>query len=188
VRVFALAAIAFASTNIDDIFVLIGFFSSRSLGRASVVAGQYLGIAALTVTAIACSLLTIALPDQYIRYLGILPMLIGAWHLTKRILKSDSEAASPSKGSAGGTVLSVATVTVANGSDNIAAYVPLFGHQPPSDIAVTCIVFGIMTGIWCAAGIGLLSYPRTGAVIRRWGDWIMPLVLIGLGAAILLGA
>src|SRR5215467_5839448 len=79
----ALAAVAFGSTNIDDIFVLIGFFSNHKLKRAPIVLGQYAGFTVLTVASLACSSLAIAIPDRYIHFLGVLPIGIGAWHLVK---------------------------------------------------------------------------------------------------------
>jgi cadmium resistance protein CadD (predicted permease) len=38
-----LAVLLFASTNVDDIFVLIAFFSDRAFRAREVVAGQLLG-------------------------------------------------------------------------------------------------------------------------------------------------
>lgn len=183
-KIIALAVVAFASTNIDDIFVLIGFFSNRALSRIAVIAGQYIGITALTGGSIACALLTFAIPDQYIRYLGVLPVVIGLWHLIKRF-RSEGEKGAPAVRAGAGTAFSVAAVTMANGADNIAAYVPLFGHQSAVSSAITCTIFALMTGAWCAAAVGLMAHPKVGAIIRRCGDWIMPVILIVLGLSIL---
>ena len=38
---------AFVSTNIDDLFLLVGFFSDRSFSRLHIFAGQILGMAAI---------------------------------------------------------------------------------------------------------------------------------------------
>jgi cadmium resistance protein CadD (predicted permease) len=46
---------AFASTNIDDIFVLLGFFSAPAFRTRHVVLGQYLGIGALVAVSLVCS-------------------------------------------------------------------------------------------------------------------------------------
>jgi cadmium resistance protein CadD (predicted permease) len=177
-RAAALAFVAFASTNIDDIFVLIGFFSNRALRRAPIVIGQYLGFIALTVASLACSLLAIAIPDPYIHFLAILPILIGVWHLAMAWRSSDEQKA------ATGAAFSVASVTIVNGTDNIAVYVPLFGRQPAQAILATCAVFAVMTGLWCGTALWLVNRPTLGAPIKRWGERLMPLVLIGLGVFI----
>jgi len=41
------AIVAFAATNIDDIFVLTLFFAQNHLKHWHIVAGQYLGLAGL---------------------------------------------------------------------------------------------------------------------------------------------
>lgn len=174
-----LATVAFASTNIDDIFVLIGFFSNRALRRTPIVIGQYLGFTALTLASLACSHLAIVIPDRFIHFLGILPILVGAWHLAKAWRPSEDHKA------ATGAAFSVASVTIANGADNIAVYMPLFGRQPALAILATCAVFTVMTGLWCGIALWLVIRPALGALIRRWGEGLMPLVLIGLGVFIL---
>ena len=44
VGLLGLAIIVFASTNVDDIFVLLGFFSDRKFRPRQGAIGQYLGI------------------------------------------------------------------------------------------------------------------------------------------------
>jgi cadmium resistance protein CadD (predicted permease) len=45
-----------------------------------------------------------------------------------------------------------------------------------------------MTGLWCAAGHTLVNNAIAGKHIRRYGDMLLPVVLIGLGAWTLRGA
>lgn len=183
------AVVAFASTNIDDIFVLLGFFANPKLKPGHVVVGQYLGIAALVAAALLGSLLTLAVPDRYIGFLGVLPILIGIWHLWSAWHSTDetNEVRKPSA-SALGTIFSAAAVTIANGGDNIAVYVPLFSRQSPTAILAICGVFAVMVAAWCIAAQWLVGHPALGAPIRRWGGRVMPLVLIALGAYILLSS
>lgn len=73
-----LAAIAttFAATNIDDI-VLLTLFFARRVPTYKVVAGQYLGFAAIILLSCVGLLLTVTIPHQWIRYLGMVPLLLG---------------------------------------------------------------------------------------------------------------
>ena len=41
-----LAVVAFTSTNIDDAFVLVGFFADKSFRTHEVIIGQYTGMSA----------------------------------------------------------------------------------------------------------------------------------------------
>jgi cadmium resistance protein CadD (predicted permease) len=84
-------------------------------------------------------------------------------------------------------VLTVATVTVANGGDNLSIYIPVFANAP-SAIPLYALVFAVMTGLWCLLSERLVNHPRAGALIRHYGDIALPFVLILLGLSLLSGA
>ena len=58
VALLGLAVALFASTNVDDLFVLLGFFSDPKFHARDIVVGQYAGIATLfgLSVAVSCSL------------------------------------------------------------------------------------------------------------------------------------
>ena len=72
---------AFVTTNIDDIFVLMLFFSSSKFHKFQVVVGQYLGIGLLVVIGALGSLLALVIAQQIIGLLGILlfPLELLGW-------------------------------------------------------------------------------------------------------------
>src|SRR6185436_3918512 len=104
--------IVFAATNVDDILVLLAFFSDSSFCVREVVLGQYLGIAALTAFSIALSLTALVVPRAYVGLLGLAPLGIGAWQLFHRASEAESEDKMLSSSRA--SVLAVAAATVAN--------------------------------------------------------------------------
>jgi cadmium resistance protein CadD (predicted permease) len=53
-----LAVALFVSTNIDDVFVLVGFFSDPKLRVHDIVIGQYIGLAGLFGVSVAASMLS----------------------------------------------------------------------------------------------------------------------------------
>ncbi|WP_437641699.1 hypothetical protein [Sorangium sp. So ce854] len=57
------SAVVFVSTNIDDILLLAAFFSDPAVTSRQVVAGQFLGMAALVAASVACALLAARVPD-----------------------------------------------------------------------------------------------------------------------------
>jgi cadmium resistance protein CadD (predicted permease) len=68
-----LAITAFASTNVDNAFVLLAFFADRTIDAKNVVIGQYLGMIVLTVTAAVLALVAASsLPSRYISLMGLL--------------------------------------------------------------------------------------------------------------------
>ncbi len=119
-----LAIVVFASTNIDDIFVLLGFFADSRLHRRNVGIGQYLGIGALVAVSIAASLVSLFLAPPLVGLLGVLPILLGVKKLFElhRAAEIETRAADPARGSSFGQIASVASVTVANGGDNLGIY------------------------------------------------------------------
>ena len=82
--------------------------------------------------------------------------------------------------------LTVASVTISNGGDNIGVYVPLFSKYNTTDqITVLAAVFTAMTALWCIVAYYLVNHPLLASRIRHTGNIIMPFVLIGLGIYIL---
>jgi cadmium resistance protein CadD (predicted permease) len=188
--VIAAAVAVFAGTNVDDIVVLtVLFLACRSAGCPKawqIWAGQYVGIAVLVIASGAAALGLMIVPDRWIGLLGLLPLAFGVWGLLKalRSLKANGQTAGRSVPVSGG-IVSVTTVTVANGADNIAAYTPMFRTIGVAGSLVTVGVFALMIAAWCAAGSWLGSHERVVALVERYGQWMVPAVFIGIGAAIL---
>src|SRR5690606_33976600 len=105
----ALGIAAFASTNIDDIFLLMMFFSNTRFKPLEVVIGQYLGVAVLAIVSLLAALATIAIPDQIVGLMGLVPIALGSMELRKG---GDEDA--PAEPNRMG-LLAVAAVTIANG-------------------------------------------------------------------------
>jgi len=186
----ALAIVVFASTNIDDVFVLLGFFADTHLHRRNVGIGQYLGISALVVVSIVASLVSLFLAPPLVGLLGVLPILIGVKKLfeLRRASAIETRADDSARSGAFGQIASVTVVTVANGGDNLGIYAPLFATQSATEVAVMVIVFAMMTALWIAVACRLVSHPTLGAPIRRYGHSAVPFVLMGLGVYVLYDA
>ncbi|WP_211177349.1 cadmium resistance transporter [Pseudonocardia acidicola] len=178
----------FAVTNIDDI-VLLALFFGRVPGRAAagrIVLGQYLGFAAILLIAAAGSLGATLLPDPVRPYLGLAPIALGlragwqAWRERRGTGDTDDESVPTGPG-----VLTVAGVTVAGGADNLGVYIPVFSAEGPGRTVLYAVVFLVLVGIWCAVGRGLATRPVIARSLSRWGHVVVPVVLIGVGLAIL---
>lgn len=79
----------------------------------------------------------------------------------------------------------VACVAVANGSDNLAVYVPLYASHSHSEGAFISLVFIVMIGLWCAGAVWLVEHPLLGAPIRRYGTALLPLILVMIGLSVI---
>jgi cadmium resistance protein CadD (predicted permease) len=81
-----------------------------------------------------------------------------------------------------GGVAGVATLTVVDGSDNLAAYTPVFATADAGRVALTLAVFVVGVAVWCVAGALLTRHHRITDTLARYGRWILPaaFILIGL--------
>jgi cadmium resistance protein CadD (predicted permease) len=163
----------FASTNTDDLFVLVGFFSDRSFSRRRVIVGQILGIAAIVAISLAAASVALAISPQRVGFLGLAPIAIGIGKL-RRLGKSNV-----GRQATAGGVIQVAA------ADNIGVYTPIFASQRPLETAGTVAIFAVLTLAWCFAALWLASHAALGGPIQRFGRVLLPFVLIGLGGLIL---
>lgn len=180
------AAIMFAGTNIDDAVALIAFnVAGRNTGlptQRQIWIGQYLGMAVIVAVSGAAALGLRALPGEWVRFLGLVPMLLGIHFLVKAIRGRAGGDAPP--GTAAGQ-WSAFAATVACGGDNVAVYTPEFRIMGPQALLLTLAVFTAGTALWCLAGQQLVSRPRVTPVLRAVGTWLVPVLFIGLGLGIL---
>lgn len=199
-QVVATAVSAFTASNVDDILLLLLFFSAPGNRQSpwQVVAGQYFGFALLVATSLIGFVGGQLLPLPWIGTLGLLPISLGVSQIID-ILGDSDDADSPSappepsmpswwlqRNLPLAQMAAVAGVTVANGGDNIGLYLPLFARCSGPELVVTLAVFALMVGLWCAAAWLLLQTPAVADMVQRLAQPIVPFVLIGLGLLILL--
>ena len=162
------AALAFAGTNTDDIFILMILYAQAEDGRGtmSVTAGQFLGLGILTAASMLAALGTQLFLAEYVHLLGLVPLALGIralplWHR--------EEEKGEAKHYAGRQISAVSTalITAANGADNLGVYIAL------------------MTALWCRLGSSAADHPYVRKVLVRYKHIIVPAVLIVLGLLIL---
>jgi cadmium resistance transport/sequestration family protein len=185
---------AFTATNLDDILILLLFFSQVNavFRRRHIVFGQFLGFTALVLASLPGFFGRLIFPPDWIGMLGLLPIAIGLSRLLNPET-DDSEAEAELEQSENSffssflspQTYSVAAVTVANGGDNIGIYVPLFASNTLESLAVILAVFFAMVGVWCYAAYRLIQMRAIADTLTRYGNQLVPFVLIGLGMAIL---
>lgn len=186
------AIIAFTATNIDDIIILLLFFSQIDLNfrRRHIVVGQYLGFILLIIASLPGFFGGLIVSPEWIGLLGLLPIAIGIKQLVTREQETTEIQTITAEKSVFLSVLSpqtyqVAAVTIANGGDNISIYIPLFAGKTPFGLLVILSVFLFMVGVWCAVAYLLTRQPTIAYVLTRYGKKVVPFVLIGLGLFIM---
>lgn len=193
---------SFAATNIDDIVVLMLLFSTvnQSFRPQHIVAGQYLGFACLIAASLPGFLGGLIIAREWLGLLGFVPIAIGVHHLLHAeadpsIQTISHQLATKQSSSSVGSALAhlltpqtykVAGITIANGGDNIAIYVPLFANSSFVQLGILLATFFSLIAVWCGIAYYLTCHPAIARNLTRYGHRVVPFVLIGLGLFMLL--
>ncbi len=187
VVVAATAAVAFVGTNTDDFVTLllltVGIKADRHTWTA-IISGQYLGFCVLLIPAVAGAVLFSLVNARLVGLLGILPIALGIRGLT--VLVRRPAAGGPPDAALGG-VLAVAVLTIANGGDNLAVYIPLYRDLRPGDMITTTATFLVMLGALCVLALGLGRFAQFVPGAVRVCRWATPLVYLAIGVLLLAG-
>lgn len=181
------SVIAFAFTNLDDIFILILFYGNKKFRHNEILTGQFLGIISLIAISLAGSLAGLFIDPAYIGLLGLVPIYLGAKGIIG-LIRNKNENDEPTvqhTDERKNNVLTVAGVTIANGGDNIGIYIPLFATLNWTNKAAMVTVFLVMTFLWCLSAKYLTKHSYVAKAIDKYGHFITPFVLVLLGLYIL---
>jgi cadmium resistance protein CadD (predicted permease) len=181
------AVVLFAVTNVDDMVVLSLYYGrarAEGHGAVAITVGRYVGFLVILAVSVAGALGEGLLPDGAIRFIGVVPILIGvragwlAWR--SRDKPAEKETVEPPR------VMTVAGITLANGGDNVGVYIPAFATVSHGVLVGYSVVFLVMVAIWCLAAHALTGHAGVARWIGRWGHIIYPIALIAIGAHILI--
>lgn len=185
------AIAAFIATNLDDILILTILFTqvNKLFRRRHIVIGQYLGFSLLILASLTGFLGSFFVPIHWIRFLGLVPVVLGIVNIFQGEEEEDNNIETVLETSKSSPLISwlspqtcgVAALTIANGSDNIGIYVPLFASSSLSNLVTIVSVFLILVGVWCFTAHQLTNLPAIANLITSHGSHFVPCVLIGLG-------
>ncbi|OCQ99055.1 transporter [Nostoc sp. MBR 210] len=188
--------VAFISTNIDDIAILLMLFSQiNSYFRPQhIFFGQYLGFIVLLVLSLSGLFGGFVLGANWISLLGLIPIAIGMSSLINQEDDSIEELVEETMPASEGLVTSfispqtytVAAVTIANGGDNVSVYVPLFASSNLTSFWIIIGIFFLLLGVLCYSAYKLTNQPAIAHTLNRYVNHIVPFILIGLGSFIIL--
>ena len=173
------SVIAYVSTNIDDIFVIMILLAQAAKGtKGRLIAGHFLGVGILTVISMLGAFGLQNLPLKYVGILGLVPIGLG---IKTWFDRNDEAVEAKAVG-----LLSMAMITVGNGADNIGVYIPLFTGFSSAERLGAVIVFAVTTALWVFLANTLAEFPRVKSVIEKYKTIAIPVVFIALGVFIIL--
>jgi cadmium resistance protein CadD (predicted permease) len=175
----------YATTNIDNLVVLTAFSADRSYRTGQVTAGAYLGLIVIVALSAAVAAAASNAPRSEIGLLGFVPLVLGAVKLAALLRGRPPPPPDTDAGGGRHRPFVVAAVTVGSGSDNVAAYVPVFASRSLGDVVLIVVVFLVAAGVWCAAAIAVARAPWTRRALDRFSHVLVPVVYVALGVSIL---
>lgn len=190
------ALVLFVATNIDHLALLTLWFvhgQNRPGTTARICAGQYVGFGViLAVTIVLSAISGLVIPQEYLRFLGLIPLALGIkaaiGEIRERLSAEEDDDEDEGEAQLKGKKVSVgavALVTMANGGDEVAAYLPVFALSTWWQIALFCAVFLALAGVLLALARFITGRMGLAEVLERFEAIIFPSVLILLGVLIL---
>ncbi len=177
------AVVLFAGTNVDDIVMLTALnISSQTAGRPlhwHIWAGQYAGFSVLVAVSLAAAAGLALVPERWLWPLGLLPLGLGLARLATAVRAGRSGRYVPPTVVTGLT--GVTGLTIANGGDNVSAYIPVFRTSSADAIAVILAVFAAGVAVYCLASSRFAAHRAVTQAVQRWGQWAVPVVFIVIG-------
>jgi len=184
----SLAAVSYVSTNLDNLVVLSAYGAKP--GTRPFFVKLIFVFVCVTVLLISLALARAAdtLPTVDLRYLGLLPITLGAWQLVQLMMgRGADKSGEPDKtpGPIGFAAYSgFALVLLANSSDSVGIMTPLFADLKPMFV-LTCFVAAVTTATLMASLANYLArHPATRTFVEKTGKWVLPFLLIGIGLLI----
>ena len=199
------AILSFLSTNVDDLILLMilsGQAGINKVKKRHIWAGQYLAIGSITALGMIGALALGLLPDgfeAYLRYMGILPILIAAWHILQIFLqnreKHRTQLHARLKKAPNHTENTVGKVGIAQvffllfsaGVDNAGVYIPVFSKMNTVGRLTALAVFFVLTGALCWFAMKLANNKVFETAMKKYETVLVPIVLALIGLAMLVG-
>lgn len=173
-----LAFVTYASTNLDNLLLLSGLAAGRA-DRRPIVYGFIAATLAMATIAVAFVLLSYLLAPGVIRYLGFVPIALGARMLISQPA-DEAKHAPVSLTSAG-----VALVLLANSIDTIASFGPLFAESEELAVAGLLAGLALTAGLWLMLVLRLSGSPALGGTTAGRLQRLTPFIMIAVGLYIL---
>ena len=178
------SVVAYISTNIDDLFVIMILLAQAAKGaKGKLIADHFLGFGIVTAISMLGAFGLQNLPLKYVGILGLVPIGLGikAWLDHKKGADDDD-----APGAQGVSLLSMAMITVGNGADNVGVYIPLFTGFTGAERVGAVVVVAVMTALWVFLANSLAEFPKVKSMIGKYKPVMIPVAFILLGVYIIM--
>lgn len=178
----AVSAIAFVSTNIDNLLMLSALLALSAVRPLPVVAGFLLATLVVILAALLIARLGDLVDTRYVGLLGLIPIALGLRGLLA-LLRKKAGPATPQSTSPG--MWRTAALILPMSGDSVAVYVPLLADTRPGLDAVASVTLLVSAVVLAGTARVLVSHPTLGSRVGWLGARLMPWLMIGVGIYVL---
>lgn len=178
---------AFIATNLDNLLLLVAMYARYAERPGTVTAGYVFGMLLICLAALLLGETGDYIPLDWLGLLGLVPMTLGILALWKLFRRSAAETAdSFGESDSRRTIFSLlASTQLSNGADTIITFTILFAESgDPADYLLVP-TFLAMIGVFAGLAYYSVKQAKLGQVLRRYGQYVTPFILILVGFYIL---
>jgi cadmium resistance protein CadD (predicted permease) len=179
---------AFVSTNLDNLVVLSAYGAKPGYRSLPIKLTFVFVCLLVLVVSLALSRAAGVLPADKIRFLGLIPMGLGACQIVRLVLAADGLPSPEILPSAQGisAYLGFALVLLANSSDSVSVMTPLM-----ADLKPVFVLAGFVAALLAAIAMSALAHvlalhPASKIHLETFAKWVLPFLLVGIGLLILI--
>ena len=182
-----LVVTTFAVTNLDNLIILV-FLLGQSKGERHHVLIGFIASVILVVAASSIGILigTMLIPN-IVGYLGIAPLVIGAYLLYHQLTAGENKSAiatttvhTPSR-----SWLTTVVLIFSTSADSIAVLLPLLSESGSTPTLLTVSIYLLTSILWCAIYLKIASNAGLAQRISARGEKLVPSVMIAVGIYVL---
>jgi cadmium resistance protein CadD (predicted permease) len=180
---------AFASTSVDNLLLILTFLANPHYDTRDALVGYSGATLTLLLAGLSASYIANFAPDHYVKYLGIIPIVLGIQGFYRLLRQKDSlPVPETRRAKPRNRVLSVALTMAANGGDTLSVFVALFAQTRRPFTPIILITGLCMSLLWCLLASWMIRRKKLGNVIQKIGVYLLPTILISVGIYVLSSA
>ncbi|HIG43736.1 MAG TPA: hypothetical protein EYQ14_24870 [Gammaproteobacteria bacterium] len=182
-----LVVTSFATTNLDNLLILVFLLGNSPHARFSVLVGFIVSvILVITVSGLGLVLGAIINPSL-VGYLGFAPFTLGCYLLYQQRKSLAVNSVSPAQTLTGSRIwLASVVLMFSNSADSIAVLLPLLAESDVASIKLIVVIYLLTSIAWCGLSLSIASRPELAERIGRHGEKFVPWVMLAVGIYVLM--